>query len=473
VPQARSAIDFYEVVFVDNTAPDRVFSASAIKTGVLTLQLPAGKTYKTVLLAGSYTSGTLLAWAYHAAFEVTTSTREIPYELMALDAAVNGGTNKVAFTDPDLSEPDGTAKDGSPYFLLDTNFAAAGSITVGNFPVAAVFDTALNDNNQADFQAVLEPLAKLAAVNDFNPVAAYAYAYDYLDEARMFEANLLNDNHEITKEEMLAELGRKRDCFTAATETLAIVQQIVELEPLVSAAKTAVAAAAAVDYANPAAKTAWNTANTAFTPLTFSASDKWSTLETTIQLMVDTVNEYIEELTTILGDDSKFPFDVDNFTKRLPMVDAGNALWGAHDAVALPDVDVDAFASAIASAQKAITATTSFFSSLGLESDGGLIGVDPITPAFLGGYVTAPASSGSPGTLNFFLTTPSKNGLTKLYYDIPFKAFGRSAQKQWHIKQGLENYLVDNGENNGGSILLSIGSVPSDDLIAIPIGPGN
>jgi hypothetical protein len=76
------------------------------------------------------------------------------------------------------------------------------------------------------------------------------------------------------------------------------------------------------------------------------------------------------------------------------MVDANNA-------VTLPDVNVD-FASAIASAQKAIAATTSFFSSLGLDSDGGLIGVDPITPAFLGGYVTAPASSG-PGTLNFFL----------------------------------------------------------------------
>jgi hypothetical protein len=75
------------------------------------------------------------------------------------------------------------------------------------------------------------------------------------------------------------------------------------------------------------------------------------------------------------------------------------------------------------------------------------------------------------GTIDFSIAATSATGLSKLYFDIPFYAFGQSGKgSQWRIKNGLDNFYLDDGNNTGGSILLSVGGpIPID----VTIDPGS
>lgn len=116
------------------------------------------------------------------------------------------------------------------------------------------------------------------------------------------------------------------------------------------------------------------------------------------------------------------------------------------------------------------TGATVDFRGIVSTSSGGVAPAPVTVPSVTGTLVPAT------GVVSFSFTAPAA-GLASLYFDIPFYPFSESdtgAQKasRWHIKNGLDNYFLDNGTGSGGGILLSFGGViPVDVTITPPTSP--
>jgi hypothetical protein len=468
--QAQGGIDFYEVVF--KRADGRIYIASATKDKVLTVQLPSA-TYETVLLAGTST-GTLLASAYKAGFSVAADTKSIEYDLLALAVAVNDQTNKVAFTTPVITSPSGRTKDGSPYFSLPEGAAGAGTITIGNFPAGAIFDPAINtDSSLTEVTAAVTALAVFGKLD----LVRLLTAYDTIKtKAGDFSTAAENKKNFSDEPDAKAYLAAALEAGALYEEMASLAAQIVAADPVtaLSTLNTAIVAADDKTFTNPAAETAWGVVKDAFDnnsgsetagklwPV-FAATTAWTALQEKVTAVGAAYIAAAEAVTAAI--------ESGNYTAgNIPAVGAASAslegsptLEAAITAAAFP-ANLQA---AFAAADTAITATTRVtMGSLGVDSTGGNPSgsSQPIVLPFAGGRVDS-------GVVKFDLGTPSLSGLTKLYYEFAFKAFGSSSANTWRIRDGLDNFYVDTGSNSGGSILLSVGAAAGDGIIIIKNGP--
>jgi hypothetical protein len=479
VEQAQRGIDFYEVVFKHSDG--RIFIASETIDKTLSIQLPGGE-YKTVLLAGTF-GGTLLASAYQGSVTVDAATTKIAYELKALNVAVNGPVNKAEFQDPELPSPSGTSKDGFPYFILPTGKTCSGVIVIGNFPDEAIFDPNLladpvidplfNDN--FPFKDAIEAVADFGTLDLLRLFTAYtaalAKAESTVSGAEGF-AVLAESGAAIgTLITASSYVANARGAAAAYEEMAELLGQIADADPEANftAVQSAVNSAAALSYANPAAVTAWTTAKAAFasteagpTPPKdpfkdgFSVKADWNARKTQVAAAAAAYADAAVAVAALIeaGGSYSAPGAVATATAKKTAI---------TQAVTYPEVAV--LKAAFAAANNAITVTSGLtMGSLGVASTGNQ---PPVVLPFAGGSVVA---SPGMGGIIFSVGTPRISGLSKLYFDFAFKPFGSSAANTWHIKEGLDNYLVDNGKAEGGSILLSIGSAPSG-IIIIGNGP--
>jgi hypothetical protein len=445
--QAQRGIDFYEAVF-KHTGDGRVFSASATADKVLAIQLPSG-IYDTVLLAGTKT-GTLLAWDYLPDQEVNTGTSRITYELKALDVAVNGPTNKVALEILDILNkvigwdpvelpypaPGGVTKDGLPYFILSPGRVSTGTITIGNFPDKAIFDTALvDDSKDTTFRDGLTAIVQMAAYD----LVRLLGVYEKLTDDAEFLANAAEAN-----EAFVDAAGRDRYIANAAAAE-PVLAELADLtdwlatnvwESTFWGVGTALYYSSIQSYKQPAVKPAWGKAYTGFV-LTYPSSALY------MRNYADRLRNIGRAYTKAAGlSAGKTRYDEDLETEDA-IADASSQYGNRNPTIISTSADLQEIFGLI---NTAITAT----SGLRLGSAG--VGSRPAVIPFAGGYVDFDA-----GTVEFTLAPPQASGLTKLYFDFPFKPFGSSQANTWHIKEGIDNYVIDDGKGQGGSILLSIG----------------
>jgi hypothetical protein len=471
--QAQIGIDFYEVVFKRTDPADgRIYVASATKDKVLTIQLPPA-TYATVLLAGTST-GTLLASAYKASQLVESNTKTIPYDLLALDVAVNAPTNKVAFTTPVLPSPSGRTKDGSPYFSLPEGAAGAGTITIGNFPNSAIFDTVIAGDSAKINSALVPAFGTFGALDLVRLLTAYkalqpkAKAFsDAAEDAKNFD----------TEANAKIYLAAASGAGALYEEMASLADQIATADPVTTLGTLNSAITTAKDgswsFDNPAATTAWGVVEAAFdnSSVSETAGKLWPVFSTTATWT--TVAEdlaalgaaYITAAAAIEGGN----YTAANISAVNTATTTVTKLYTADTGTILLATSPDNLQAAFAAADAAITATTRVtMGSLGVDSTGGNPSgsTQPIILPFAGGWVAT-----ATGTVNFALGTPSLSGLTKLYYEFAFKALGSSSANTWRIRDGLDNFYVDTGSNSGASILLSVGSAASDGIIIIKNGP--
>jgi hypothetical protein len=402
VDQARIGIEVYEVVF--KHADGRIFSASATKDKVISLQLPAAN-YEAVLLAGKSDGSILLASAYRDDIVISgTGQNIVVFTLEAPKVSVDAD---VVFTDPTIAAPSGTSQDGFPYFALDKSIWAKGTVTITDFPVVEIFDGNFEDSPTNDFINGVEAVAKL------NWGAGFVAAYD----------------------------SAKAAAITAAADA--------------ETAKSAWTNTGA-DYATAAsaAKTAYETLSTAITNLVAAA------LETPLPIAVSAFGTSFSGI-SVNGSSALGTLQglVNTAATAYGVAAAGasgqGTATGEADAASTANTNVvyTAVTGSSATALKtaidtALTDDIGAVSPLTLDS----FGLDN-KPLGTLDYGTVPGT----GTITFFFKTSAVDGLAKLYYNISVKAFGDASVRKWNLKGGLDNYNIDDGTNSGGSILLAIG----------------
>jgi hypothetical protein len=412
-----------------------MFSASATADKVLAIQLPPG-TYQTVLLAGTKT-GTLLASAYIPDQEVKADTPRITYDLKALDVAVNGSTNKAAlFNEQDLV-PGGVTKDGLPYFNLSLGRVSTGTITIGNFPDPAIFAAALiNDSGNTAFQGAITAIAKMGAYD----LVRLDGVYESLTRDAVFLANAAEADKEF---EDAAGRDRYIANATAAVPVLAELADVTagfnknETFMAVSGIYSPVQSASNQSYAQAGVKAAWGKVFTGVQGL------KYPYLYGVLGDYANALRSVGQAYTKAAG----LSAGKDTYSENDETKSAIETATTLYEGLSPPNIstfaELQAFFGLI---NTAVTAT----SGLRLGSAG--VGSRPAVIPFAGGYVDFDT-----GIVHFTLATPQVSGLTKLYFDFAFKPFGSSSANTWHIKEGIDNYVIDDGKGQGGSILLSIG----------------
>jgi hypothetical protein len=414
---------------------------------VLAIQLPSG-TYQTVLLAGTET-GTLLASAYIPVQGVSVDTPRITYDLKALDVAVNGPTNKAALeilnilnkhpddpVEPPYPAPGGVTKDGFPYFVLSPGRVSTGTITIGNFPNKAIFDTALvDDSGNTIFRDGLTDFAKMGAYDLVRLLGVYeSLTRDAESFANAAEAN----------KEFGDAAGRDRYIAGAAAAE-PVLAELADLTDwlgsnvyvaTIGGVSGALSSASTQDYAQPAVKPAWGKALAGLVlqyPLYSQDMYDYAT-------RLRNLGQAYTKAAGLSAGKTAYNGDAETATA----IAAASDLYGALDPPTIStSVKLQEVFSLI---NTAVTAT----SGLRLGSAG--VGSRPAVIPFAGGYVDFDT-----GIVHFTLATPQASGLTKLYFDFAFKPFGSSSANTWHIKEGIDNYVIDDGKGRGGSILLSIG----------------
>jgi hypothetical protein len=419
------------------------------------------------LLAGTF-GGTLLASAYKTSEHVTAATTKITYELKALNVAVNGPTNKAQFTDPELPSPSGNTKDGFPYFVLPTGSVSIGTITIGNFPDAAILPGSFaGDTTKDDFYkddspptGVLPALATFGELDLVRLLTAYTTATAKAGEFGTAAEGNVSGSSPLT--DAAAYTAAAQGAAAAYEEAADLLSQLNTGAPAtaIGTLRTALTAVSGGSlFGNVAANAAWVTANSAFSATTltpdFTATGSdWSDLIDQLKaagVAYTNAADAVAAGTATKSDDA--------------VIAAATTAKGNVDLTSVEYPPVQKLREAFAAANNAIAVTSGLtMGSLGVASTGNQ---PPVVLPFAGGFVSA---SGGTGTVTFVLGTPGISGLSKLYFDFAFKPFGSSAANTWHIKEGLDNYLVDNGKAEGGSILLSIGSAPSG-IIIIGNGP--
>jgi hypothetical protein len=444
---AQDSIDFCEVVFKHQDG--RIFSASATKDNELSIVLPVG-TYETVLLAGTYNSNTLLASAYKAGETVEPAKTRITYELKALNASVSNveieleGHGSKYFLD-------GTTSEGFPYFSsLAEQGVFTAAITIGNFPHAAIFDPVLTEDTKTaeDGQLVLKEVFQ----DLLTGVAGFA-SHDILRVLAPFEADLaavvaagdyLWNGGALTINELesLEEVADGLDWSRVVSLKTSFDNLLInELQPFITAAKNG-------DYANAAAAKAWEAAGSLFGALYYSEEmAPWEFL-----------NDLIACHAQLFRDLGKDGMGGGSFTQDF-LDDWFGGEFGIWEAMRQGPVYPT-----VAEVQAALTAIKAAVAATSGLSAGTLPGAveeaeeaRSVTLPFAAGWVDLDGGP-SHGTVNVVFAAPAQTGFAKLYFDFAFKAFGGSQVHTWHIKQGLDDYAVDNGEGGGGSILLSVGS---------------
>jgi hypothetical protein len=441
--QAQGGIDFCEVVF-KHKEDGRIFSASATKDNELSIVLPVG-TYETVLLAGIYNSNTLLASAYQDKVKVVIDTARIPYELKALDASVYNVEIKEVGYDTQAPFPlDGMTSEGFPYFSsLGRGGCFAAAITIGNFLDAAIFDPVLKaDREIEDFRDAIEKVVSYASQDILRvlapfeaDLAAIVAAGDYFEGGGTLTDNEL---------EALADL-----CPGLAGRISLLVDSFQNLLGGEKNLQASIATAKDVNYANAAAAKAWEAADFLSGALAYSPNEKVGDAnKTPWGFLAEAMAEYLRLFEKMKGGNSW----TSDRTAELASIRALMAQGPEYPSVAELQ--------AVFAAVKAAGAATSGLSAGSLP--GAVEGARSVTLPFAAGWVDLDVPSHV--TVNVLFATPRQTGFAKLYFDFAFKAFGGSQVHTWHIKQGLDNYAVDDGTGRGGSILLSV--VP-------PPAPGN
>jgi hypothetical protein len=443
VEQARAAIDFYEVVF-KHTVDGRLFTASATKDKVLSLQLPVGR-YETVLLAGTKNSGTLLAAAYNADENIAPDTNAVYFSLKALEVAVNGEEEyKIEFDNPPLTSPSGTTSEGFPYFLLPTETEnITGKITIGNFPPGAIFDPELFSNGrQPGVQEIVNALKNLNALD--LSFTAYEKFFTEAKEASDKAETLVTQN----RFSLYSEAALQASTAYSNLKTIFLgddPEVVGGIAGIIDDMKIAIGSliTAITNFAD--ADSAWTGVCQAFEDINYPTQGELTDAKDKAQ----TASEAYNEAGTVVG---RLGNGEGSNLNTISEVGAATTASNNVEWIELPSTKE--LQDAIALVNAAIPPVTSNVS-MGYMGWGSVVdGAEPVTLAVTG-YVDI-----DNGVLEFTLTTGEKAGFTKLYFDFAFKAFGSSAVNTWHIKEGLENYFIDNGTNWGGSILLAIGRLP-------------
>jgi hypothetical protein len=413
--QARGGIDFYEVIFKH---PDgRVFSASATKDKVLALQLPVA-TYTTVLLGGIKSTGVLLASDYITGYEILPTTTTIEYTLKALTV---GADADVAFTVPDIpvGDPSGY-ENGYPYFSLPSGSWGFGSTTISAFPNAAIFD----EIHTTVFTDGVEAFEKVSKLQNF--VAEY--------EAGLIRAKGLSDYAESLK--TYNGTAGAEAYADAATNAAAAYGDLTGLITLINGLVIIGDDIAAINTATGKS-------------ISLTVPDTTTTLDGRLS---GVQTAYTNAATTARSD----PVSTNN--SNISTATSGKSTLES-------DTTFSGFTSA--SIQTQILEAGKEFAFLSPVKLGSLNAdlqdsteKETLALPFAFGYIDEMTSE-----INFILLTPPKFGFTKLYYDFNFKAFGDDKLNTWHVKEGLDNFVIDSGANNGGGILLKIGGAQSGYII--------
>jgi hypothetical protein len=377
-----------------------------------------------------------------------------------------------------LLSPSGTSKDGFPYFILPTGETCNGVIVIGNFPHKDIFDPNLladpaieSGENNLPFMNAIKAVADFGTLDLVRLFTAYttalAKAESTVEDAEGFATLAESSASFQTAETASKYLAAARGAAAAYEEVAELLGQIAAADPATNfaAVHDTVGAAQELAYANPAAVTAWTTAKAAFAneedgepfKAGFSEQADWEVRQGQVAAAAAAYADAAVAVAALIdagGISSDGIAAIGTATTK-----KGNI----NQAVTYPEVAV--IKAAFAAANNAIAVTSGLtMGSLGVASTGNQ---PPVVLPFAGGLVTAGSDMGG---VIFTVGTPRISGLSKLYFDFAFKPFGSSAANTWHIKEGLDNYLVDNGKTEGGSILLSIGSAPSG-IIIIGNGP--
>jgi hypothetical protein len=483
VGQARSAIDFYEVTFKDSDG--RIFSASATRDKTLTIRLPAEKTYETVLLAGTY-SGILLASAYRDSITVTANTKTIEYDLLALDSSVN----TVKFAN-DVSVSRSQTTGNLPYFDLtwdrmSSQHFVVGTITIGNFPDAAIFDPVLVANNSGEFYKCLLSDSMegmficIFIVDGRKNIEIYDTAYNefkkHSKDAADIAAGMDGKEGEELRTAVAAYVAAANILIGSYEKLRAAVTTIQrgELWEMMGEARSGYGDRGGIediaDKIDPAAYSAWQAALDAFPAYAnyTSNEDHWAAFLKEVVHVVGEENGYGGSYPTAVDAIN----DEDDDEDLIAQVEAAESIREAfesgdfqrQDAKEAFDGEFPVYPSlrefddVMTKVYAAITATTGVsMGSIGVLLDG----TPPATLPYMAGWFLFEEDDDKPkvqnNALNFIIGQDDQYGFTKLYFDFSFKAFGSRSAFTWHINGGLDNYIIDDGKGMGGAILFRVG----------------
>jgi hypothetical protein len=471
---ARDSIDFYEVAFKHTDG--RTFSASATINRELSIVLPVG-TYETVLLAGTYNSNTLLASAYEDSVDVDLDTTKITYKLKALDTSVN----KVEFKyyDYDIYASTDTTPEGLPYIPLDY-YIWDGTITIGNFPHAAIFDPVLVKNNRLmdiyhfnnNFEDDL--YYRMAAASAASVIKEYDNLYRKAS-ALAAKAEDLSSFNDASGADTYVEAARaagykstELGMWSGAYGELSqfVLNNMGGLEDIILINITWLSAI--LDQINSsdstAAAQAWTEAYNAFNVLIPSdPTEYWYRFYVTHENLFPVGNAYREAIEAVDQDWS----GSDIAEKIEATKTARKTFEDAFEALNLPTGEE--FLVAAEKLRTAITVTTG----VSVGSFDVLLDVLPAATILdMGGYIDfaneqypdyddliAALKQGESitPTVEFSLDTLyATEGYAAVYFDFAFKPFGSSRANTWHIKGGLNNRVIDDGSGIGGGILLKV-----------------
>jgi hypothetical protein len=409
-------IDFYEVIFKRDSV-GTIYSASATRDKVLSVQLPVG-TYEAVLLAGIQSTGVLLASDYLSSVSIEENTPSVTFELVASKVAV---TTDVKFNGLSTS---GT-QDGYPYFSLIEDAFAIGTISITDFPDINIFGTAFTASQTSEITSGLKAIPALEAGLGLleKYAVATADAVKAAADAKAVSTWSGDAGASLTYAELVSDTKEAYEDLSGVIEDLITA----DIGSQITLIKTAFSS--------------WGASLTAY-PVTTTSAD-WGTLK---NLVDDAISAYGTVYTEAYASGSGVA-DSSSVTSISTAESATNDVEAVIPTGSTP-VEIRATYGDLADAVSANSPLT--LSSLNIDSG---TGGDAIQlPIAVGGIDL------ESGDIIAILQTPAVSGFTKLYYNLAFQAYGEPSLKTWRIKEGLDNYYIDNGSNSGGSILLGIGN---------------
>jgi hypothetical protein len=337
-----------------------------------------------------------------------------------------------------------------------------GTITIGNFPDAAIFDPVLVANNRGEFYKYISIVSHTIVefgIDGKRRFGNYDEVYTELKVCSETVASIaepLMDEDEIDSAaayvaagNMLLDLYVKLEVLVVDLDALYLSDMVTDIMYESGTLKKIEETINTATY-----YPAWQAVGNALEESIFykNNGDAW---ESFLSAVTPPVDAYRNALETIEQ-------ETESEGIKTAIVSAENVRIAFETGDLFNYPVFKEFDDIMAKVYAAITATTGVsMGSIGI----GLDGAPPVTLGYMAGWFLFEEDDDKlkvqNNTLNFIIGQDiDQYGFTKLYFDFAFKAFGSRSAFTWHINGGLDNYLIDDGKGMGGAILLKVGTPP-------------